>query len=154
MAIFVNRSSHPFLSYTDRLAASWSDFLLLAARVLIGWLLLASGWSKLMNMSGFAGYLTSLKVPSPGLLQWIAVPEFLLGLALVLGLATRYAALAGFMFVLIATLIGHRYWEFAAPQQTAQYTHFIKNLSIMGGMLLTFVTGGGRYSAESWLARR
>jgi putative oxidoreductase len=29
--------------------------------------------------------------------------------------------------------------------------NFFKNLSIMGGFLLLFVTGGGKYSIDAWL---
>lgn len=154
MSPFSNRSPYALLSYMDGLATGGTDFLVLVARVLVGWLLLASGWAKLINMAGFVMYLTNLKVPSPELFQWAAVFEFLLGVALILGLATRYVAIATFVFVVIATLLGHRYWEYPAAQQGAQYTHFLKNLAIMGGVVLAFVTGGGRYSLDNWLAKR
>jgi hypothetical protein len=48
------RSSHPALSCTDGYAATWTDFLLLAGRVLLGWIFLATGWSKLGNIAGTA----------------------------------------------------------------------------------------------------
>jgi uncharacterized membrane protein YphA (DoxX/SURF4 family) len=39
----VSASSHPTPSYTDTLAASTSDTLLLIARVLMGWIFVHSG---------------------------------------------------------------------------------------------------------------
>ncbi len=64
-------------------------------------------------MTGFAAYLANLQVPNPEFWSWIAAPiEFLIGLTLILGLATRYAALAAIVFVIIATSLGHRYWEY------------------------------------------
>jgi uncharacterized membrane protein YphA (DoxX/SURF4 family) len=62
---------------------------------------------------------------------------FLLGVALLLGLATRYAALVCVAFMLATALIALRYWEFPA----AQFSNFFKNMSIIGGALLLFVTG-------------
>jgi putative oxidoreductase len=149
------RSSHDVFSYTDSYAASSTDTLILVGRILLGWIFVAAGWGKLGNMAGFAGYLTSLGVPAPGLMSTILPPvEFLIGVALVLGIATRYAAIACIAFTLAATFVAHRYWEFPAAQQAAQYNNFLKNLSIMGGALLLFVTGPGRFSLDNLLARR
>src|SRR5262245_21558710 len=94
-------SSHPTLSHTDNIAAAWSDFLLLVGRVFVGWLMLASGYGKLTGIAGTTGYFTSLGVSPPGFWAWFAgIAETGLGTALILGLATRYAALATFVWVL------------------------------------------------------
>lgn len=149
------RSSHSALSCTDSYAATYSDFLLLAGRVLLGWIFLASGWAKLGNIAGTTAYFTNLGMSPPGLMAWFAGgAELVLGAALILGLATRYAALATFIWVLVATVIAHRYWTYPAPQQGAQYNNFLKNLSIMGGTLYVFVLGAGRFSVDAILAKR
>jgi uncharacterized membrane protein YphA (DoxX/SURF4 family) len=49
----VTASSHPTLSYTDSLAASTSDTLLLIARILMGWIFVRSGLGKLMDINAF-----------------------------------------------------------------------------------------------------
>lgn len=155
MTLHTTRSSHEALSYTDGVAASSTDTLVLIGRVLLGWIFVTASWGKLMGMAGFAGYLTSLNVPAASLLSVIIPPvEFLIGVALVLGIATRYAAIACILFVLGATLIAHRYWEFSGTQLVAQRNNFLKNLSITGGTLLLFVTGPGRFSLDHWLAGR
>lgn len=148
-----NRSSHRYLSYTDGIAAAWQDFLLLAARVLAGWIFLSSGWGKVMNWGGFAGGLIDRGVPA--ILAYAAPPlEFIGGLALVLGLASRYGALALIVFTIAATWTSHRYWTFPADQQRAQTTQFWKNVSMIGGLLALFVTGPGRFSIDRWLSKR
>ena len=48
-----SNSSLPILSYTDRLAAQWMDFLLLVGSVLMGWIFISSGWRNLMDIPGF-----------------------------------------------------------------------------------------------------
>ena len=156
MSMQSTESSHPLLSCTDGIAASTTDVLLLIGRVLLGWLFLGSGWGKLSGgIAGFAGYLKALQVPAPEFFAWIgAVVEFLIGISLILGIATRYGALLCALFVIAATALAHRYWEYPPAQVGAQYTNFIKNLAILGGALLLFVTGPGRFSVDRFLAKK
>jgi putative oxidoreductase len=155
MSQLSKQSSHPTLSYTDGIAASWTDSVQLVGRVLLGLLFLLIGWSKFANAVFFVTYFTSLKMPFPEIWPWLAgTAELTIGIALIFGLATRYAALAAFVFVVIATAIGHRYWEAPPAQQFVQYNHFLKNLAIMGGALYVFALGGGRFSIDNWLTKR
>jgi putative oxidoreductase len=147
--------SPPLFAGADDLAARTGDACLLVGRILIGWIFLIGGWGKLMAIGGITGYLASLKVPMPGVSAWIAaIMEFLVGLTLVLGVATRYGALLGVVFVIAATALAHRYWEYPAAQQMGQYINFMKNLSMLGGMLLLLVTGAGKFSVDGWLRRK
>jgi putative oxidoreductase len=132
---------------------AWQDFLLLVARVLAGWIYLQSGWSKVWDVSGFAAGLTRRGVPE---LLGYAAPfvEFLGGLALVCGLATRYAALLLIAFTITATWTSHIYWSMPASEQGRQATQFWKNVTMTGGLLALFVTGPGRFSIDRWLSRR
>jgi putative oxidoreductase len=155
MAVFSSRSSHPALSGADTIAASASDFLLLAGRVFVGWIFLASGWAKLGNIVGTTAYFTALGMSPPAFWAWFAgAAEFVIGAALIIGLATRYAAIATFIWVLVATVIAHRYWTYPAAAQGAQYNNFLKNISIMGGALYVLVAGAGRYAVDAVLAKR
>ena len=150
-----SNSSHPTFSYTDGIAATWNDFLLLVGRVLLGWLFLASGSGKLVNIPGTTAYFTNLGISAPQLCSWFAgIVEVVLGAALILGAATRYAALGSLVWVIIATAIAHRYWTYPAQAQVAQYNNFLKNIAIIGGVLYIFVTGAGRYSIDAMLAKR
>jgi len=137
----VTASSHPTLSYTDSLAASTSDTLLLIARILMGWIFVRSGLGKLMDINAFIATMPGRGLP--GWLGYVAAPvEFLGGIALILGLATRYVG-------------SHRYWEFAeAAARRAQDNNFYKNLAIMGGLVFAFVTAGGCFSIDRLLARK
>src|SRR2546429_8961904 len=90
----------------------WQNFLLLAGRVLMGWIFVESGFRKLTGMDAFIASLANRRVPYASVLGWIGAPlEFCGGLALLLGAWTRCAALVIIVFVIVATLIGHRYWE-------------------------------------------
>ena len=158
MSIGSTESSHPLLSHADGLAASTADALLLVGRVLLGWLFLASSagiGGKLWNHAGFIGYLKSLGAPAPEFWSWIgAAVEFVIGAALVLGVGTRYAALLCALFLIAATALAHRYWEYPAAQMGNQYNHFLKNLAVFGGALILFVAGPGRFSVDRMLSKR
>ncbi len=80
--------------------------------------------------------------------------EFFGGLAILFGVMTQAAALLMFVFTIVATITSHRYWQFTDPAQyRAQNTNFWKNVSMMGGMLLLFITAGGRYSVDALVRR-
>jgi hypothetical protein len=68
----VTASSHPTLSYTDSLAASTSDTLLLIARILMGWIFVRSGLGKLMDINAFIASMPGRGVP--GWLGYVAAP--------------------------------------------------------------------------------
>ena len=150
-----NQASPRMFAATDELATRSSDAILLVARILVGWLFLTNGWAKILNMQGFVGYLTNLRVPNPGFWAWPAMAaEILLGITLILGIATRYASLFAFVYVIITIVLAHRYWEYPAAQQVAQYNNFCKNLAIMGGALALYLTGAGRFSLDNWMRNR
>src|SRR5262245_20545720 len=147
-----NQASPRMFAATDKLATRSSDAILLVVRLLIGWLFLTNGWGKIVNLQGFVGYLTNLGVPNPGFWAWLAMAaETLLGITLILGIATRYAALFAFVYLIIAIALAHRYWQYPAAQVTNQYNHFCKNLAIMGGSLAVYFTGAGRFSLDIWV---
>jgi len=158
MSIQTTESSHPSLSHADTIAASTTDAFLLVGRVLVGWLFLVSSagiGGKLWNITGFAGYLKNLGVPAPEFLCWIgALVEFVIGAALILGVGTRYAALICALFLVVATALAHRYWEYPAAQVVAQYNNFLKNLAVFGGALLIFAAGPGRFSVDHMLSKK
>jgi putative oxidoreductase len=127
----------------------------LMARCLIGGLFVQSGFMKLTGLDAFAAGLAKNGVPMADVAAMIgATVEFAGGVAIVVGLQTRYAALLVVAFTIAATLISHRFWEFADATRRQQAVQFGKNIAIIGGFLLLFVHGGGRFSADGWWQRR
>ena len=150
MALQKTRSSHPLLSCTDGIAAA-SDPLLLVGRVLIAAVFVLTAGTGSPNV----GYLTSLGLPMPAFWSALAIAvEWIISVSLILGLATRYGALLGLLYVIVASVIAHRYWQYPQAQQTVQYIFLTKNLAIAGGLVLMFVTGAGRLSVDRMLAER
>jgi putative oxidoreductase len=142
------RSSHPILSRADAAAEALADAAILLARLLLAALFLMT-----VSTGGPAsGYLASLGYPAPGAMSVLAhVVEWVVVVSLVLGVGARYGALIGFVFVVVALATAHRYWEFPEAARALQYTFLSKDLAIAGGLLLLFVTGGGRYGVDAAL---
>jgi putative oxidoreductase len=148
-------SSHSTLSRADEVAKKSADVVILIARIMLAWVFVGVAYGAITNFAGSLAYFTSLKVNPPELWTWVALLlELLISVSLILGIGTRYGAILVFFFVLAATAIAHRYWEFpAGPQQIGQYNNFLKNISIMGGALAIFVTGSGRFALDRMIAK-
>ena len=154
MKFSTEKSSLPALSHADALAANTADFLLLFGRVLLGCIFIRSGYGKIFDIGTYS--MTFAARGLPAYLAYVSVPlEFFGGIAIVLGVATRYFVIAMVAFMLVATFSSHAYWNFTdAAARRAQENNFYKNIAILGGFLLLFVTGSGRFSLDHWLRRR
>jgi len=125
------------------------DFIILVARILLMILFVVSGWAKLTGFEGTVSYMTSLGAPAPTIAAAVAViMEFFVGIVLILGFYTRPLAFLFALFVLGTALIGHPFWNMVDPERSANMTQFLKNLSIIGGLLLLAVSGPGRFSLD------
>jgi putative oxidoreductase len=128
------------------------DGAILIARILLMVLFLIFGWQKLTGFSGTEAYMAHVGAPSPFLSAVIAVVmEFFVGLALVLGLATRPLAILMLLYTFGTALIGHPFWTLTGMDRFEAMINFYKNISIMGGLLLLYVTGAGKFSIDRLL---
>lgn len=145
------RSSHPVLSYTDGIATGAGDIILLIARIMM-----AAVFLMTVTTGGpSAAYLKSINFIAPDFMSTFAhVVEWIIIISLVLGVGARYGAAIAFLFVVIAFLTAHLYWQFPAAAQTLQYVFLSKDLAIAGGALALFVTGAGRISVDNMLANK
>lgn len=135
-------------------AVRFSDSGILLARILLIWLFVMFGWPKLTGFSGTEAYMVHVGAPLPVLAAIIAVGmEFFAGIAILVGVLTRPLALLFVIYTLGTALIGHHYWTMTGAEQYMNKINFYKNVSIMGGFLLLYVTGAGKYSVDSLLKR-
>jgi len=71
------------------------------------------------------------------------------GLMLIAGWKARWAAAAMFLFTAVAAIIFHNFWAVPADAAQNQTIHFMKNISMLGGLLYVVVYGSGPLSVES-----
>jgi putative oxidoreductase len=126
------------------------------ARIVVPILFIVSGSGKFMNIAGIANH-AAMKdfvnffggIPSPIVLGYlVAGIEVGAGLLVLIGLKTRWAALTLFVFTGYTILFVHNFWMMEGVMRAAQQSQALKNLAIMGALLLLAVIGAGRYSID------
>ena len=121
----------------------------LAGRILIALIFILSGFSKIGGFSGTVGYIASKGLPLP---QLAAIGAMMIelggGILLVLGWKTRWAAAALLLFTALAALLFHNFWAMPPDQAQNQMIHFMKNISMMGGLLYVVTYGSGPLSLD------
>ena len=124
--------------------------LTLLGRVLIALLFVPGGFGKIAGFAGTIGYIASKGVPLPEVAAAIAVTvELGLGLLLLVGFQTRWAALVIALFTLVITFIFHNFWAAPEAQLAMQKLNFFKNMAIVGGLFAFAAFGGGEWSLDA-----
>jgi putative oxidoreductase len=120
---------------------------ILAARLFLATLFLIFGWRKLMDYSGTVSQMVRDGLPMPILATAVAIfMELPVAFAVAIGAFTRPSAVILVLYTLGTSLIEHRYWTVKSADRLDSIEGFYKNLSIMGGFLLLYITGAGKYS--------
>lgn len=126
----------------------------LIGRILIAAIFVTSGFAKLTDPAGAAGYMNHVGIPNSDVLVYVAgVAELLGGLALIFGFLTRLAALGLILVLIPTTLLFHNFWALEGAEAKTQMVNFMKNLAIMGGLVMVFAKGPGRFSIDQRIRR-
>lgn len=117
---------------------------LLVGRVALALIYFIGGLTWLISMSPPIGYIASKGFPAPELLGWLALIFKLGGSTLVLlGYQTRIGALMLIAFTLVTAFGFHPFWA------EGQYGTFMKELAMIGGLLVLATTGPGAFSLDA-----
>jgi putative oxidoreductase len=129
------------------------DGVILAARLLLAALFLIFGWRKLTDYSGTVSRMVQDGAPLPVLATAAAIfMELPVAFAVAVGVFTRPSAVLLVLYTLGTALIAHHYWTMTSGvNKIDSMESFYKNLSIVGGFLLLYITGAGKYSIDAIL---
>ena len=134
-----------------------SDFVILASRILMSPVFIVYGALKFMDVTSIinnAGTKRFMDLVASGAAAptWlgylIAAIELFGGLAILIGVKTRWVAWAFVVWVIVVTAMGHPFWTMEGAARAADQANFYKNLAIMAAYLLLATTGAGRYSVD------
>jgi putative oxidoreductase len=121
----------------------------LVGRFLLVFLFFLSGVGKIMDWSGTAGYMTAAGLPLVPVLLFFAILIEILGpIMIILGIYTRYTAIIMAGYLILVTPIFHNFWAFHGMERSMQQTNFLKNLAIIGGLLVLAAHGPGPISLD------
>jgi putative oxidoreductase len=128
-------------------------------RIFIPIVFIVEAIQSFLNVGEFAKKLAASQLPIPdeiaNLLVYVGNPpkyealgyliiavEVICGLLVLIGLKARWAALVLAVFTACTIIFVHPFWE-GGPDQIANRTEALKELSIMGGPLLIVAVGAG-----------
>jgi putative oxidoreductase len=119
-----------------------APYLILIGRVLLSIIFIQSGWNKIFGYAGTVEHMEAAGVPG-ALLPLVILTELGGGLLVVLGVFTRWAALALAGFCLLAAYLFHH------PSDPEQIISFMKNITIAGGFLVLAGSSPGAYALDN-----
>jgi putative oxidoreductase len=127
------------------------DTALAVLRIALGVTFILHGGQKLFvfGFSGVSGAFAQMGIPAPGLLgPFVAFVEFFGGIAILLGLLTRLAALGISATMVVAILTVHIKNGFFAP------TGIEFPLSLLASAIALIVAGAGDFSLDALIGKR
>jgi putative oxidoreductase len=125
-------------------------------RIAVPIVFIVFGTFQFMNIAPYAA--------SPGVLKFVAMTGNVLpplvvayavacidligALMVLVGFQTRWAALVLFAFTGLTIFLVHPFWEMEGAARVANQVQALKNISIMGALLMIAAHGAGRFSLD------
>lgn len=130
----------------------FSSILNVVGRIfLVAIFLLSAVGNKIPRFDDVTSIMTSASVPAPKFMLAGAIVFLIVGsLSILVGFKARFGALLLFIFLTLATYYFHNFWALTdAAAAQAQQIQFLKNLSLMGAMLMIMANGAGPASIDA-----
>ncbi len=109
----------------------------LLGRVLIAPIFVYGGWDVLKSPEPRIQTAEGAGTPNADLaVQVNAVVMVIAGALLFLDVAPRLTAATLALSLVPTTYVGHRFWEKEGKDRQQQLTHFLKNLAMLGGLIV------------------
>ena len=132
------------------MANSSGGIVSLLGRILLSSVFILAGIGKVGGFSGEEMFLASKHFPLPAVALGIAmIIELVGGLAILVGLYTRFTAWIVFLYLIPTTFLFHNFWTMEGAARQDNIIHFEKNLAIMGGLLILAAFGAGGFSVDA-----
>lgn len=101
-----------------------------------------SDWQAYTDFSSsLQEFFASLVPWTPLLLIGATLFELIGGLLLLLGVREKWGAALLILFLIPTTILLHQFWFVEGPEKELQQIMFLKNLAIMGGLILVVLRG-------------
>jgi putative oxidoreductase len=120
-----------------------APYLITIGRVIMCIIFIQAGISKIFGYAGTEAHMVEAGVPGM-LLPLVILTELGGGLCVLLGLWTRYAAIALAGFCVLTAIIFHY-----QPGDMSQMINFMKNITIAGGFLVLAGAGPGAFALDN-----
>ncbi len=123
----------------------------LIARLLISAIFVQGALGKIVGWSGQPSYMQSHQLPMqliPAMLGMALLIEAAGVLCLLVGWKARAAAFVMFLYLGMVSVLLHNFWALHGASAGGMQTQFLKNVGIMGGLLMIASSGPGKWSLD------
>lgn len=125
------------------------NLIVFLGRICISLIFIIAGVMKIVQYKAMTAVLANTMLPKIHWLLIVAIVFELGGSILVfIGWFARFGAALLIIFVILATIVFHSFWDFQGTEVVNQTYHFLKNLSILGALLYVLAFGAGKYSFD------
>ena len=151
MATISHPKSHTTFNFPETKARLWAVPL---GRFLFSLIFISSGLNHFS--AGTIEYAANQGVPMANILVPLSGLLALFGgMSILLGYFARFGAMLLILFLVPVTLTMHNFWDISDPAiHQMQMIQFMKNLAILGGVILIAFYGGGPKSVDHNRPRR
>jgi putative oxidoreductase len=133
-----------------------SDYANAVARLMISIVFIYFGFLQFTNIAGYTANPGVLKfvaftgniIPPVVIAYLVAAIDLFGGLLLLVGFKLRWAAWVLFVFVALTLFFSHAFWTMEGPARVANQGQFLKNIALMGALLLVAFNSPGRCSLD------
>jgi putative oxidoreductase len=124
-------------------------FLVLLGRILLCLLFLIGGLSKIGNFSGTAAMMASKGIPATRVALVLAIVIEVAGaLCVMVGFKARFWAGVMALYLIPVSLTFHNFWALSGMERMNNMAHFMKNVGLIGGLLIIAARGAGPLSVD------
>ena len=121
----------------------------LAGRIMLALMFVLAGFGKIAGFADTTATMTGAGLPFVNVLLVLTILiELGGGAAIMLGWKTRPIALVVLLFTALATVVFHAFWAAPPDRVMLQQLMFMKNVSVMGGLLVLYAFGPGDYALD------
>lgn len=137
-----------------RLASYFQSPLLLVLRLYWGWSFFQTGWGKLGDLSGPTKFFTELGIPFPAFnAVLVGCTETICGLLLLVGLASRLAAIPLIITLIVAYITADREALFSIFSDTDKFLEATPFLFLLATFII-FAFGPGVFSLDYLIGKK
>lgn len=107
-------------------------------------------WTNTLHDTQWMASFLSIITPwLPWLLLLAIIFKLVGSFLLIIGCNVRLGACLLILFLVPATLIVHCFWSLPAQESPIEMVMFMKNISILGGLLVVLVMGSGKSASKT-----
>lgn len=120
--------------------------IMLVGRLLLGVLFLYNGYNHFAEYKGRVGYAQYKEIPAPSFSVIASGVMLVLGsIGIIAGIYPVISAGALAVFLIVATPLFHDFWSAEGEDRQNEFNHFLKNVGLLGGVLVLLAAG-----SETW----